>query len=238
MSLDLSNNQLSGELPGCWWNLQSLEFMDVSGNFFSGDFPASASYDLPLQSLHIDNNNFFGVFPPIIQKCKELRTLDLGDNNFFGNIPSWIGTSVQLIRVLRLRSNNFSGIIPWELSLLSDLHLLDMANNNFIGSIPRSFGNLSSMKQPEKASMESFQKHDIHFQLALVQENRVSVFSRRTEPDPQSPKAQYRDRVNIFWKGSEQTFQRTIEFVTGIDLSNNSLSDGIPEEIVYCNTRC
>ncbi|GJM84771.1 hypothetical protein PR202_ga00475 [Eleusine coracana subsp. coracana] len=44
---------------------------------------------------------------------------------------------------------------------------------------------------------------------------------------------QYQDRVSIFWKGNEQFFQRTIEFVTGIDLSGNSLSDGIPEELTH-----
>jgi hypothetical protein len=46
--------------------------------------------------------------------------------------------------------------------------------------IPRSFGNLSSMKQLENTFMEFFENHDIPLQLALVQESRVSVFSRRT----------------------------------------------------------
>ncbi|OEL23597.1 hypothetical protein BAE44_0015381 [Dichanthelium oligosanthes] len=52
-------------------------------------------------------------------------------------------------------------------------------------------------------------------------------------PNTSDRKVEYRDRVNVFWKGSQQTFQRTIELVTGIDLSSNSLSDGIPEEIIY-----
>jgi Leucine-rich repeat (LRR) protein len=161
----------------------------------------------------------------------KLRTLDIGDNNFFGDIPSWIGTAIPLLRVLMLGSNNFTGIIPSELSLLSNLHLLDMANNNFIGSIPRSLGNLSSMKQP--FMVETLQNHDIRFQLKLVQQSRVSVFSRRTTPEPPKPLDEYRARVGVLWKGSEQTFQTSIDFVTGIDLSGNSLSDSIPEEILY-----
>jgi len=205
--------------------------MDLSSNIFSGEFPGSATYDLPLQSLHIGNNNFFGTFPPIVQKCTKLRTLDIGDNNFFGDIPSWIGTAIPLMRVLMLRSNNFTGIIPSELSLLSNLHLLDMAHNSFIGSIPRSLGNLSSMKQP--FVVETLQNRDIRFQLKLVQQSRVSVFSRRTIPETRNPLDKYRDRVGVLWKGSEQTFQTSIDFITGIDLSGNSLSNSIPEEIMY-----
>lgn len=207
-------------------------FMNVSNNGSSGDFPnpTSTSSDFPLQSLHLANNNFFGVFPSVIEKCRMLITLDIGNNKFFGDIPSWIGSSVPLLRILGLRSNNFSGKIPSYLSQLSQLQLLDMANNRFTGFIPRTFGNLSSMIQPKtKSGIESFQTK-------LVEVHQVSMSplrTKRSKPNNQSPLDQYRDRVSIFWKGRPQTFQKTIEFLAGIDLSSNSLNEDIPEELTY-----
>ena len=40
-------------------------------------------------------------------------------------------------------------------------------------------------------------------------------------------------RVNISWKGHEQTFQKSIGLITGIDLSSNQLTESIPEELTY-----
>jgi hypothetical protein len=37
-----------------------------------------------------------------------LIALDLGENFFEGSIPAWIGDSLQLLIILRLRSNRFS----------------------------------------------------------------------------------------------------------------------------------
>jgi hypothetical protein len=41
--LDLSNNQFTGELPDCWWEMQVLQFMDLSNNSFSGKIPEAPS---------------------------------------------------------------------------------------------------------------------------------------------------------------------------------------------------
>jgi hypothetical protein len=41
----------------------------------------------------------------------------------------------------------------------------------------------------------------------------------------------YLDRIDIIWKEQELTFQRILELMTGIDLSGNSLSHCIPNEL-------
>jgi len=38
---DLSNNQLSGRIPDCWSNFESLAYVDLSHNNFSGKIPTS-----------------------------------------------------------------------------------------------------------------------------------------------------------------------------------------------------
>ncbi|CAN6310835.1 unnamed protein product, partial [Urochloa humidicola] len=90
--LDLSNNQLTGELPDCWWEMQALQFMDLSNNSFS-----------------------------VVGGCQQLATLDIGNNNFHGDIPPWIGRDVSALKILSLKSNKFTGEIPSELSQLSQL---------------------------------------------------------------------------------------------------------------------
>ncbi|XP_020186674.2 uncharacterized protein [Aegilops tauschii subsp. strangulata] len=202
--LDLSNNQLTGELPDCWWNLQALQFMDLSNNSFSGQIPAAeASHNCSLESLHLAGNDFTGTFPRVLDHCDSLTTLDIGNNKFFGAIPPWIGTRVPSLRILSLRSNNFTGEIPSKLSRLSKLQLLDLANNRLTGPIPVAFGNMASMRHPEIVSSQAS---------ALDGSN-------------------YQDRIDIIWKGQELIFQRTIRLLTGIDLSGNMLSRCIPEEL-------
>nr|XP_020198774.1 probable inactive leucine-rich repeat receptor kinase XIAO [Aegilops tauschii subsp. strangulata] len=201
--MDLSNNRLTGKLPYCLWNLESLLFMDLSHNSFSGIIPAPvASHNCSLRSLYLAGNGFVGVFPPVLEGCNLLTTLDMGNNMFFGVIPPWIGSQVPLLRILSLRSNNFTGEIPPELSGLSQLQVLDMADNSLTGSIPVSLGSLTSMKHPQNLSTTG-----------LLLEWK------------------YNDRIDIIWKGKEQKFQRAIGLLAGIDLSDNLLSRCIPKEL-------
>ncbi|CAN6293287.1 unnamed protein product [Urochloa humidicola] len=201
--LDLSNNQLTGELPDCWWEMQALQFMDLSNNSFSGQIPkAPPTHNCSLESLHLAGNDFTGGFPTVVEGCQQLATLDIGNNKFYGDIPHWIGTGAPQLKILSLKSNNFTGEIPPYLSQLSQLQLLDLSNNSLTGSIPREFGNLFSMKYPK-------------------------INSSAGSLDGST----YQDRIDIIWKGQDLIFQRILELMTGIDLSGNSLSHCIPEEI-------
>ncbi|RCV42583.1 hypothetical protein SETIT_9G227000v2 [Setaria italica] len=200
--LDLSNNQLTGELPDCWWEMQALQFMDLSNNSFSGQIPeAPPTHNCYLESLHLAGNGFTGVFPSVVQGCESLATLDIGNNQFSGTIPPWIGGEDRALKILRLRSNNFTGEIPPDLSKLPQLQLLDLANNGLTGPIPREFGKLTAMRNPIINSTGSLDG------------------------------STYQDRIDIIWKGQELIFQRILQLMTGIDLSGNSLSQCIPEEI-------
>ncbi|KAF8672739.1 hypothetical protein HU200_049436 [Digitaria exilis] len=201
--LDLSNNQLSGDLPDCWWQMEALQFMDLSNNSFSGEIPQAPEFHYcSLESLHLAGNRFTGRFPSVVGGCKQLATLDIGNNGFHGDIPRWIGSEVQALKILSLKSNKFTGGIPSELSQLPQLQLLDLSHNSLNGSIPREIGNLISMKNPKINSSEG------------------SLGG-----------STYQDRIDIIWKGQELIFQRILELMTGIDLSGNSLSHCIPEEL-------
>uniref|UniRef100_J3LQS9 non-specific serine/threonine protein kinase n=1 Tax=Oryza brachyantha TaxID=4533 RepID=J3LQS9_ORYBR len=200
--LDLSDNNLFGELPNCWWDLKSLQYMGLSRNRFSGNLPDTRNHT-SLKSLHLANNLFSGGFPSALKKFGRLVTLDLGENKYYGTIPSWLGVRNPMLQFLRLRSNMFRGNISCQLAQLFKLQLLDLANNKIIGSIPRGFANLTSMMEPK-----------------------TEIFMILPENSTNYP---YFDRISANWKGQDNVFQRTVTLLTGIDLSCNFLSGGIPK---------
>ncbi|KAJ4777509.1 receptor-like protein kinase 1 [Rhynchospora pubera] len=144
IALDLSRNQLSDELPQCWWDIKSLQMMILESNNFSGEIPISRGHMPPLLSIHLGNNSLVGGFPSALKNCHDLVVLDLGKNRLFGEIPEWLGYSFPSLKILSLRSNMFNGTIP-ALKSLAKLQLMDFSSNNFTGSIPQSIGNLTSM---------------------------------------------------------------------------------------------
>ena len=149
MTLYVSNNYLSGKIPELWelWDgvPNLLVHVDLSNNNLSGELPTSVGSLTALLFLFLSNNLLSGEFPSALQNCTYLRNLDLGGNRFSGNIPAWIRQTMPSLLILRLRSNLFNGSIPSQLCSLSSLHILDLAQNNLSGSIPSCLGNLSAM---------------------------------------------------------------------------------------------
>ena len=52
-ALDLSNNDLCGELPLCWKSLQCLTHVNLGNNNFSGKLPDSIGFLFSLKALHL-----------------------------------------------------------------------------------------------------------------------------------------------------------------------------------------
>jgi hypothetical protein len=63
VSLNLSNNYLSGEITSNIGRLTSLEFLDLSRNHFSGLIPNSLAQIDRLSMLNLSNNNLSGRIP-------------------------------------------------------------------------------------------------------------------------------------------------------------------------------
>jgi len=144
--LDISNNQLKGELPDCWNNLTSLYYVDLSNNKLSGKIPLSMGALVNMQALVLRNNSLSGQLPSSLKNCSDkLAIFDLGENTFHGPLPSWIGGSLHQLVILSLRANNFSGSIPSNLCYLRKLHVLDMSLNSLSGGLPPCVNNFTSM---------------------------------------------------------------------------------------------
>ncbi|MFQ6625358.1 hypothetical protein Gotur_006074 [Gossypium turneri] len=87
ISMDLSNNQFSGEIPEDVGQLNSLQMLNFSHNNFTGPIPTSFGNLVALESLDLSSNKFSGGIPPQMTNLTFLEVLNLSNNNLVGPIP-------------------------------------------------------------------------------------------------------------------------------------------------------
>ncbi|PHT41154.1 hypothetical protein CQW23_20008 [Capsicum baccatum] len=159
--LDLSKNQLTGEIPN-WlveindgllrflnlsfnqfthfqepYTFGLLNFLGVHSNLLTGVIPLP-----PRAAAYIDlsNNKFATLIPPDFGNClATARYLSIANNKVIGSIPSSICNSSYL-EVLDLSNNSLNDRIPSCLAEKSStLKVLNLGKNNLIGNIPEKF---------------------------------------------------------------------------------------------------
>ncbi|KAL2505557.1 disease resistance family protein/LRR family protein [Abeliophyllum distichum] len=211
--LDLSDNQLSGELPDCWMNQTDLIVLNLANNRFCGKIPYTLGALDQLQTLHLRNNSLIGDLPSSLKNCMELRIIDLGENKLTGNIPAWIGTHLRKLTIVSLRFNKFQGNIPPTICQLTNIQILDLSRNNLSGKILQCVNNFTSMVH-RNSSAESTE-------YIVPLDNYVSgaLFTLHI----------YFDHILIQWKGKESEHGK-LGLVKGIDLSSNKLVGTIPQQ--------
>ncbi|KAI8570603.1 hypothetical protein RHMOL_Rhmol01G0048400 [Rhododendron molle] len=89
MSLDLSENNITGAVPSCFIST-NLRELDLSYNQFSGTIPTWIGSLSGLMVLLLQNNNFEGNIPKELCNLSRLSMIDLSSNNLFGSIPPCI----------------------------------------------------------------------------------------------------------------------------------------------------
>ncbi|XP_008220093.1 PREDICTED: probably inactive leucine-rich repeat receptor-like protein kinase At2g25790 [Prunus mume] len=140
-TIDLSNNQLAGQLPKDMFAgvSNSLRHLNLSNNNFTGVVPQGSVASLEV--LDLSNNMISGQIPDGIGSFSSLKFLDLGGNVLLGSIPSSI-SNMSSLEDLTLASNQLSGKIPTQLGQLKSLKWIYLGYNNLSGQIPEEIGNL------------------------------------------------------------------------------------------------
>ncbi|KAK1605465.1 hypothetical protein QYE76_029138 [Lolium multiflorum] len=211
----LFSNSLSGTIPCSLLQLQQLMFLDLSKNQLSGTLPnCPQEFETSnITLLNLNSNRFSGAFPIFLQSCRELKFLDLAFNRFSGSLPTWIQSKLPQLALLQLRSNKFSGGIPDQLTRMKGLQYLDIAINNMSGNIPQSIGNLTAMILTPNNSGSLSQV--VNFGISTTYEQTTA----------------YTDSLFVGIKGQQLEYTRGIIYMVSIDLSCNSLTGQIPQEI-------
>ncbi|KAM7262673.1 hypothetical protein ACFE04_000356 [Oxalis oulophora] len=137
-TLDLSNNNLVGNLPACMANLTSLQRLALSGNQFTGNITESPIASLTsIQELYLSNNDFQipSSFGPLYNHSK-LNTFIGDGNEIYGDVVprSWV-PKFQL-NTLYLSCHGNVGAIPDFLSHQHDLQFVKISNIHFKDEFP------------------------------------------------------------------------------------------------------
>ncbi|KAM1525481.1 hypothetical protein ACFX10_009940 [Malus domestica] len=133
-TLDLSQNQIHGEIPNWIWRLSNLVQLNLSCNSLvtlEGPFLNLPSY---LLVLDLHSNQLQGPIPMLPPSASYL---DYSGNNFSSSIPADIGDFLMSTVFFSLASNNFHGIIPESVCKATSLQVLDLSNNSLSGMIPQ-----------------------------------------------------------------------------------------------------
>ncbi|KAL5834437.1 hypothetical protein ACOSQ4_013934 [Xanthoceras sorbifolium] len=86
--IDLSSNELTGEVPSEFGYLQKIHAVNLSNNFLSGSILESFSHLKNVESLDLSHNKFSGRIPPQLTELNNLGTFIITLNNLSGPVPN------------------------------------------------------------------------------------------------------------------------------------------------------
>lgn len=222
-TLFLFKNSLSGGIPHNLCQLTNLVLVDLSENQLHGGFPnckeqkktgsSLRTLSSNIAMLNLNTNNLSGEFPTFLSKCQELIFLDLSYNQFSEVLPTWIGDQLPSLALLSLRSNLFSGHIPQQLGKMKKLQYLDLASNSMSGTIPQTLGDLAAMaiSPQDDGSLADI----VDFGMSSGNTDLVT----------------YTDSSLVTIKGQQLEFATGTMYLVNLDLSGNTFTGHIPEEI-------
>ncbi|CAB4263601.1 unnamed protein product [Prunus armeniaca] len=144
--IDFSQMGLTGSIPpGSSRLFESLKMLDLSRNNLKGNIPAEVGLFSNLRYLNLSWNNLQSRMPPELGFFQNLTVLDLRNSALFGSIPGDICDSGSL-GILQLDGNSLNGPIPNEIGNCSSLYLMSLSHNNLSGLIPKSISKLNRLK--------------------------------------------------------------------------------------------
>ncbi|KAF8019005.1 hypothetical protein BT93_H3781 [Corymbia citriodora subsp. variegata] len=172
--IDLSDNQLQGNLSRSLANCKMLEFINFASNLIVDTFPSWLGPLPELRVLILRSNKFHGVIerPKSSSTFLKLRILDLSNNAFVGKLPmefiqSWNAMKSERGNFTYMHKNlapptyltftyygnyDFSMIVIYKglklyyPKILEVLTVIDLSSNLFEGEIPGAIGDLKGLQ--------------------------------------------------------------------------------------------
>lgn len=124
--LDLSENQLRGEIFSNFSQFWNLKHLNLANNRFSKQEFPHISMLSGIQYLNLSRTNLTGTIPLEVSQLSSLNVLDLSQNHLVGKIQN---LSTKELQILDVSYNNLSGEIP--VLLLQRLPLMEKFNFSF-----------------------------------------------------------------------------------------------------------
>ena len=233
--LSLSSNKLYGSIPRSICNATGLRLLDLSSNSLSGTIPRCLiEMSGSLEVLSLRTNNLNGTIPDAFPDNCSLQTLSLNKNQLEGWLPKSLASCIWL-EVLDIGNNNIKDTFPFFLKKTSRLRILVLRSNKFYGPITHPEPNATwPMLQVIDVASNNFTGH----LLIILLLNSMAMVNRSLEalsgPSYLGTSVYgiyYRDMITITIKGFMVEFKNIQEKFTTIDFSCNSFDGPIPKEI-------
>ncbi|KDP43128.1 hypothetical protein JCGZ_26661 [Jatropha curcas] len=103
-AIDLSENNLEGEIPDEITSLKALRALNLSRNHISGTIPEKIGNLNLLESFDLSHNNLTGTVPQSLSSLTFASYLDLSYNNLSGKIPT--GNQLQTLNASSIYEGN------------------------------------------------------------------------------------------------------------------------------------
>ncbi|KAK9095833.1 hypothetical protein Sjap_021330 [Stephania japonica] len=237
--IDLSHNQISGEIPSCLFNRAMVKvtktthlerpLVDLSKNKLEGIIPDNFDTDCRLQGLNLNGNQLEGQLPRSLANCLYLTVLDLGNNQIDDTFPFWL-EHLEKLQVLMLQSNRFHGPIRRHNranSSFESLHIIGLSTNNFTGHLPlECFPSSYLTAELHQDHFYSF-RQDVTFTFLLVP-NKGQALEYATV---QIPELNVIDLSSNRFDGEIPTSIGDFRLLMVLNLSHNSLVGKIPSSL-------
>lgn len=143
ITLDLSNNSISGPIPSSLWGLSSLKNLYLVRNQLNATVSQIQLSNLPeLVALSLGENSRVIIeansswIPPF-----QLGTLDLRDCRLGPRFPIWLRSQDILLHYVDISNGGISDVIPdWFWKSLSQLQYVNISHNQISQKIPNLTG--------------------------------------------------------------------------------------------------
>lgn len=212
-SLQLFENQLTGEIPEELGEFKNLTELSLYSNRLTGSLPPKLGSWSDFNYVDVSDNSLTGSIPPDMCKNGKMTDFLMLDNKLTGTIPATYTDCSSLIRV-RLNNNSLSGAVPAGIWGLPNLIIIDLGANQLEGSITSDIRRGKSLAQ------------------LLLSDNKFSG----ELPEAMS-EASSLVKIQLSLNGFVGKIPSTIGNLTKLntlDLNGNLLSSSIPVSIVSC----
>ena len=142
-NLELSQLDLSGQLPRELGNLSNLKVLNLAHNQLSGPLPAELGNLSNLRGLYLADNELSGPVPAELGNLSNLSVLYLAHNKLSGPLPAELG-NLSKLNVLSLSNNQLRGVVLPSLDYMANLTKVEITGNRFTGCISDVLRDLSS----------------------------------------------------------------------------------------------
>ncbi|KAL8258073.1 hypothetical protein R6Q59_030114 [Mikania micrantha] len=223
--LDLSDNLLSGEVPQTDGTMNlTLETVNLSKNRFTGNIPEDLCNLSNITVLDLSQNKLSGRLPECLGNLSSLVAMDLSNNTITGVVPSSLGSLTQLL-TLHLHNNRLEGNLPLSLQNLTRLVTMDIGYNFLVGEIPLHFCQLNALQYLNLAQnniIGTIPPCVANLSGMITDQGSIELYINYY----------YEENIQASIKGNQLVYTKTINFLTSLDISSNTIIGEIPDALM------